>query len=184
MTEEVQKIRLMIDYFNRLEEEYCKLLYSLDFMEWKVNWTLQKAEDFGADLSHEDLNAKIKEMEEMIAYFRTRMPFYVKGLTEEQIETAIISYEIEIAYLEHNKDLFNYYEDLIFKTKDMINNCILSLMRNTLGAFYELLSPLLPNYHKDLAETSWNIDFLLDFLVKYDAIKRKENKSLSLKINE
>ena len=184
MIEEVQKIKLMLAYFNRLEEEYRKLLYSLDFMEWKVNWALDKAENYGADRSHEDLNTKIKENEEMINYFRTRMPFYVKGLTEEQINTTITNYETDIAYLEHSKELFNYYEDLIFKTKDLINNSILNLMRNTLGIFYGLISPLLPNYDKNTTETNWNIDEILDFLVKYDTIKNKENKSLSLKINE
>ena len=178
MIEDIKKIKLMINYFNQIENEYRKLLYNLNFMEWEVNWSLEKAENNGSDISCKDINDKIKEIEEILSYYHDNSLYFIKKLSEEEIKNQTTNYETDISYLEYYKEIIIYYEDLIFKTKDIINNNILDLIRNTLGVYYDLLAPLLPNYNKSISDNDWNIDNLLDFLIKFDMLKNPNTLTL------
>ena len=181
MLEEVKKIKLSVAYYNELVKEFRKILKNLNFSDIDINWYITFATTYGAGLNKDiSIENKIRDTKELLGLFDERSPLYTKVLTDEQVKKRILDLETDLAYLEYcvQNNIIGNYQDKIFRTKDLINNLILNLIRNTLGSYYELLSSLLPKYNINDGGY-WNVDGILDFLVKYDEIKRKENKSLS-----
>lgn len=181
MLEEVKKIELSVTYYNELIKEFRSILKNLNFSDIDIDWYITFATTYGADLGKDiSLENKIRDTKELLSLFDEKNPLYTKVLTDEQVEKRILDLESDLAYLEYcvQNNVIGNYQDKIFRTKDLINNLILNLIRNTLGRYYELLAPLLPKYELNDGGY-WNVDEILEFLQKYEEIKRKENKALS-----
>ena len=182
MIEEVKKIKLLVIYFNNIVKEYKRTLHNLEFNNLAINFAIDDAIRNGYNPNIEEISIynKIKDKEFLKDRYEEKNPIYVDGLSQEEVKEIITDLETDLAYLEYysQNKTSNYYEDLIFRTKDIIDNLILNLTRYTLGNYYELLAPLLPNYDYNDYDKDWNVDNICDFLIKYDAIKRKQNKSM------
>ncbi len=184
MIEEVKKIKLLVSYYNQIIKDFRSVLKSLNFSEIDINWYITFAKNYGSGLSEDiSMATKIRNTEELLSLFDKNNPLYTKILSDEQVKRRTLDLETDLAYLEYyaQNNIIGNYQDQIFKTKDLINNLILNLTKTTLGSYYALLSPLLPPSTQN-DSGYWNVNDILDFLIKYNEIKMSENKSLSLTI--